>query len=365
MWIKRHLSQTLAAGLLLLSALGAHADVALVRQLDGPVVSGGNLFSDTRSDTNFGQTDRSWNPSFRTASASDGVYMVGWAASDGTPNPNYDGFITKLDPAGAEVWSKPMREIMGSYEGSRGWRLDDIKVLNGNLYVCGQKTDGDAFIAKITSNGTLQEYSLIVADSGGDVPIKETTANSLAVSVVNGQETIVVVGNVTGNSMEISERQIANPANVFGGLKLKSNENSLILSDAYIVRFDNSLRATWATTLGFQHSSDYATAVEMDPLGSIFVALQFEAADRNGSSRIWWIADDRKVFWRDRPDGVTVVTANVFPDPGWDFAGVTFEDQLSWSALFRLDPSGDSLIENNGVVTGVQPFKGTFYPTVV
>ncbi len=233
------------------------------------------------------------NPGFKTASSGANVFVVGYA------NPlssTEDGFLAKLNPAGSIVWVKSMSEIMGSL----GWSPNDIQVFGDRLYICGLLDQGlqRGFVAKITLEGTLEEYSLFTPGGTGAY----ARANALAVSTVNGSPSIVVAGDAEGDSLMVQQRQRNAAANVFTGLKVykgdDTNEDTDTdpdpRSDAFIVRFDENLGATWGTTMGFPKGDDYATAVTADNNGTVYLALAFDAnVDYSGSnSRIHQVDGD-------------------------------------------------------------------------
>lgn len=221
---------------------------------------------------------RSRAPGFRTASSSSYVFTVGMANPGAIVD---EGFISKLDPSGSVIWTKLFTEVMSS----AGWCPMDVKVIAERIYVCGvrDQSTSQGFVAKLTLDGTLEDYSLFTSTGTGSF----ARATSLAVSSYGGGPSIVVIGDALGDTVRVQQRQRLAAADVYSTLKLH-RDGTTARSDVFIVRMDANLSANWATTMGFERGDDYANAVTTDNDGNIYLALNSapNADYDGGGSRI-------------------------------------------------------------------------------
>ncbi len=323
--------------LLILCALAprAYAAEALLNPIPLP---GGSIMLGSEADAGYGNyaaNNFHWNPGFRTASSTTHTYVVGSAYDvfNNWPNPLPDGFITKLDPKGNVVRSWKFREVSQIY--TRSWRIHDIAVHGDTLYVCGDTHDSLGFVAKLRDLGTtmvLDDYTLIAGKTGPVVTSAYAKANTISVSLVNNEPSIVVAGEILGATMEVQQRQITSPSTGFENLVLRCDWGEQVYTDAYVLRLDSQLNTKWGTTLGHQWSADSASAVTADNTGAIFLALKLEDPDRKGNSVMGDLDNFRRVVTDTNQDGVLVPVGGTWYD--YDYQG----EYSSQSLLVRLDP---------------------------
>jgi hypothetical protein len=248
--------------------------------LTGP--GGGNLAPDfTNSDR-----PRTMPHTFRSTTGGGFAYVVGRTSPlAGQPN-SQAGFITKLSPSGAVVWSKGI-PVPGN---QGGYVPNDVEFLNGSLYVCGD-TSGfgrteRAFVAKLNLEGELQQISFMESQS--------SRAMGLGVATVAGETWVVVAGDFQGNNLSIREQNNQFGPTTFDNLVGRMDGGSN--RDAFVIRFNEQLLAKWGTTLGFNRANDYAGAVAVSTAGEIFLGMNCDNPDVAFSGhRTDEIDDDRKV----------------------------------------------------------------------
>ncbi|WP_411845984.1 LamG domain-containing protein [Roseibacillus persicicus] len=327
-----------AAALFGVFSVVAHSAEVLLKEIPE-----GSYFSDAiNADSN--KDPNTWNPGFRTASAGGFVYLTGWTKGAGSAD---DGFLSKVDPAGSIVWTKTMRSVLGQ---SSVWKVNDIEALNDRLYVCGTTetpsgANGKAFIAKLTLDGTLLDYSLAESPNG------VARGNALAIGSENNAATVTLVGDAHGDKLTVKQQQAgSSPATVFSGngtrsLMIRGSTTNPDQKDAFVVRFDENLQATWATTFGNDDfSSNFfgttATAVAADNTGAIFVALVTDTANTSveeDTRSIFTSNGTRTAAYLD-PNGVeqyrgfeSVRSGTVFANDFDSYGG-------SLSIIYRIDP---------------------------
>jgi hypothetical protein len=316
-----------------LSVFAAHtaaAGTALFKYIPAPDdhTHTGYAYGSEASSQSFGARYASdiapWSPGFRTASTASNTYLVGWTWNSSHEN---DGFISKLEPSGGTLWTRHMKQIMGT--ATLGWRINDIVVANGVLYVCGTRTDSKGFVASITENGNIIDFSLIEATGLNIAPLAR--ANAINVATINGVLQIFVTGEVLGHSMQVRQRQLSSPANTFSSLVVRSIYGAEMYYDSYVLRLDTNLAPNWGYTMGFNWSHDYGTAIAADGTGNIFVAMKFENPDRLASARVHNIDDLRK----------TVTTANASGTETQHYDAYHNSDFYpgSWSMVVQLSTS--------------------------
>ncbi len=315
---------------------GADAAQVLLKQLPGSVYSGA-------ARELFGHQPHRWNGGFRTASTTNACYITGWTNGDSGGD---DGLVAKVDATGGILWVRKMGTIMGS----GNWQTNDIAIHGQSLYICGKYlplAGGEhAFIAKLSLEGTIQDYCLIDGVNGA------SRANAIAVGSDNGQSVVTVVGDAWGDKLSVRERQRNGGGTVFDGLSLQNANEHPTQRDVFIVSFDTYLRAVWSTTLGNDFEGNcYATAVEADNTGALFVGMVMdEAATAGGVETTRQIfrghaVGNREVYYRNH-DGVQVRRALGIEhhDPPGDSSktdayGNDFDPHVgSVSAIYRIKP---------------------------
>lgn len=267
------------------TAQWAAAEVVMFKSLPEPANPSHTPFGFTGEAAGFGQDHTHWNPGFRTAVSGNHAFVVGW-----TPD---DGFISKLDSSGETLWTKHMREIMGL--GSYRWRINDIAISGGVIYICGDRYDPvweglsrtRGFVASLTLDGQPIEFTLV--ESYGHSAAR-ARLNAIEVTTVEGVPYVFVTGDARGDSVSIFPRRHTNPSSsaTFTNLVMAHVYGSFTNGDnALILRLDTDLNPNWGTTLGFPWSHNHGTAIAADGTGRIFVALKFENPDRHLAARQW------------------------------------------------------------------------------
>ncbi len=204
----------------------------------------------------FASNPHVWSPGFRTAASRDALYLAGIENTLGV----WDGFITKMDDVGGIHWTRSMTTLVGGGL----WTINDIAIIGSHLYVCGINNASIAYVAKLTLDGVIVDYSRIVGHGGF------SNATSISVADVNGSAVITVVGYANSPSrkeLSIFQQERQNWAESFTYLPLNA-------TDAFVVNFDANLSAVWATTFGNDNDGNtYGTAVASDNTGALFVAM--------------------------------------------------------------------------------------------
>ena len=228
-------------------------------------------------------------PGFRSVSNPTHTFITGWCDMPpaGASRPR-DGFISKVDPTGAVIWTRSMNGLIGSTAGSVGFLINDVAILAPFLYACGQTTDGKAFVAKLDYDGVVQDYTLI-RDNGGTATARAT---GVCVTIVSGSSQVAVSGDFGANNLIVDQRRMTGGTSTFGTMNGRYSHNSN--RDVFVLRMDTSLNATWATTLGFSPANDYATAIAADGAGNLFVAMNFQNPDGALASLSYSNIDDER-----------------------------------------------------------------------
>jgi hypothetical protein len=228
-------------------------------------------------------------PGFRSVSNPTHTFITGWCDMPpaGASRPR-DGFISKVDPSGAVIWTRSMNGLIGSTAGSVGFLINDVAILAPFLYACGQTTDGKAFVAKLDYDGVVQDYTLI-RDNGGSATARAT---GVCVTIVSGSSQVAVSGDFGANNLIVDQRRMTGGTSTFGTMNGRYSHNSN--RDVFVLRMDTSLNATWATTLGFSPANDYATAIAADGAGNLFVAMNFQNPDGALASLSYSNIDDER-----------------------------------------------------------------------
>ncbi|MBE2284564.1 MAG: hypothetical protein IAE77_13995 [Prosthecobacter sp.] len=228
-------------------------------------------------------------PGFRSVSNPTHTFITGWCDMPpaGALRPR-DGFISKVDPTGAVIWTRSMNGLIGSTAGSVGFLINDVAILAPFLYACGQTTDGKAFVAKLDYDGVVQDYTLI-RDNGGSATARAT---GICVTIVSGSSQVAVSGDFGANNLIVDQRRMTGGTSTFGTMNGRYSHGSN--RDVFMLRMDTSLNATWATTLGFSPANDYATAIAADGSGNLFVAMNFQNPDGALASLSYSNIDDER-----------------------------------------------------------------------
>ncbi|BCX48261.1 conserved hypothetical protein [Haloferula helveola] len=319
------INRSLALACLGLTGVATAAEVQL-KQITG-IDPEQQLHSEAASA--FSRESNSWNRGFRTASTLTHSYITGWTTST---EGHKDGFISKVDPAsGTVVWTKAMKTIMGP---DHGWQINDIEISASTIYVCGTRTDNTGFVASLTTDGVLIDYTQILAKTGTDFPNSYADARTLTVQ--GGK--VIVGGSALGASMEVNQKWHTSGSTVFGSLVLACKSGNDRFTDAWVIRFNADLSADWGTTYGFPWCDDYSTAVAADDTGAIFLALKFKNPDANGNAIMDHIDDDgRRIVTAANPNG-TLIPSGVYNNYNFWWG--------SWPLLLRIDTT-DALARSN------------------
>jgi len=178
-----------------------------------------------------------------------------------------DAFVTKLGPAAAAP------PLYSTFLGGSGDDIGNAIVVDtsGNAYIAGSTTSGDfpvagtapfqssssggtdAFLTKVSSNGTSLVYSTYLGGSAADT--------ALALTVNAGQD-VVVAG-----STQSSNFKTTNSIQGFGGS-----------TDAFVARFNTTGQAEYSSFLGGS-ADDRGTGVALNSSGSVFVAGDTSSAN--------------------------------------------------------------------------------------
>jgi len=200
--------------------------------------------------------------------ATDSVLPLGTALQ---PLPGGDGdvFVTRMDPSGAAVIYST---YLGGSEFDRGWAIaldgsgsafvtgstwsTDFPVVHafqaamGSVPLPGGNRPSDAFVAKLSPDGSALDFSTYLGGSNEDF------GTAIAVDA-SGRAS---VAGSTGSG----DFPVASP--------LQANHASFGLADAFITRFSASGEAlVFSTTLGGQDREDGAAGIALDPAGNTYV----------------------------------------------------------------------------------------------
>ncbi|MCH8541054.1 MAG: LamG domain-containing protein [Opitutales bacterium] len=279
------------------------------------------------SNTSYGNDPAHWNPGFRTASSTTHSFVVGWAENSADEQ---DGFISKVDPSGGTLWTRHMRQIMNTPD--LGWRINDIVIANNVLYVVGSRTDNRGFVASITENGSIVDFTLVEGDSSDTI----SRLNAINVATIAGQTQIFVTGDVNGYStlLQVRERQRTAPATTFTALQMRHThlvDNVFTArGSAVVLRLGTNLAPNWGMSLGYQWSYDFGTAIAADGTGNIFVAVKHENPDRFFHARMHHVVEvGRNVVTSANPSGTPISQGNTNLHADDFHPG-------SWSTVFQL-----------------------------
>lgn len=345
----------------LLGTASLKAAEPLLNKLPDP--EGGWITSDLTLNwsTNDVNNKAAISPGFRTASNSTHTYVTGWAGKyvlvwqwhwDSSAGwvwlpgfeLRFDGYINKVDPGGAVVWTKYLSDITGDSSG--GWGINDIAVEGKEIYVCGTRLGTRAFVAKLTDTDTslvCNDFTYIEGLTGTGVSNAWATARSIAISTVDGARRIVVGGEIQGKTMQVLEKaKTTSPSPRFTSMVLRCEINGTEKSDGWVMTFDSGLSGTYGTTWGYHQCNDSITAVTADNTGKLYIALKSQDPDANPDGRMHHVDDSRRTV-RDTNQTGVLLTGGIYHD--YDFwPGST-------TLLFKLDPSSDT-----------QPVTHFFYP---
>ena len=195
-----------------------------------------------------------------------------------------DAFVTKLSPDGATL-------VYSTYIGGANWeKAGGIAVdSTGAAYVTGFTTStnfpvknplqaalggkSDAFLAKITPDGSALAYSTYFGGSGIEnvAAISSTVFPPLGGIAVDAQGQAVIVGYTASTNLPVAHAVQAAISNPFGFATPSP--------DAFVARFAaDGASLVFATYLGGV-SYDWANAVALDSAGNVHVAGQTESFD--------------------------------------------------------------------------------------
>ncbi|WP_395738915.1 hypothetical protein [Prosthecobacter sp.] len=266
-----------------------------------------------------------WAPSFRTVANDTNIFIAGWCDKPGSSPAVRDGFISKLDALGVTLWTKSLSVVLGQ---SVGFKINDIAIINGYLYACGETSDSPsprAFIAKLTLDGVAVDYSIVRADLGTATLARAT---GICVASVSNVNRISIVGDFTGTSMIVEQRKMNSGTNTFDNLVGRMDSGSA--RDVFVVSFADNLDASWATTIGFNQVNDFASGITADGSGRLYVAMNFQNPDGVNASLTFQALDDvRVVCTAALPTGATFDASSI-PN-NYDFS---FGD---WGTILMID----------------------------
>lgn len=311
----------------LLGTFSAKAAQVLLKEIGGSVYSGA-------ARELFALEPHRWSGGFRTASTANACFITSWTNGS---NDADDGLVMKVDAVGGILWKRPMGVIMGG----GNWKVNDIAIHGESLYVCGTHNDTAAYVARLSLEGTIQDYSYIDGINGN------ARATSLALGSDAGQPVVTVVGDAYGDKLSVRERQRSGGGRVFDGLPLLHHHDHPTQRDVFVVSFDANLQAVWSTTLGNDIEGNcYATAVEADNTGALFVGMVMDGAATASGEQTRQIfrghsVGDRQVYYRTHT-GTTVKRPLGIDDGAY---GNDFDPHYgSVSAIYRIEPvrDGDS-----------------------
>jgi uncharacterized protein (TIGR03437 family) len=221
----------------------------------------GTLMRSTDGGATWKSTSGPWQPGARILYASGSTVYVGSPYTGSVQH----AFAAKLDNGGAILWATLLAG--GSHDEARAIAVD----ASGNAYVAG-RTDSkdfplanpyqksravgtgsgfDAFLSKISSDGSKLLYSTYLGGSGDDA------AQAVA---VDAQGNVYAVGASTGNDFPTVSAIQAAPASKTGG--------------SFVSQFDSSGRLLFSTYLSGLRGNplvDSATTIALDSDGAVWV----------------------------------------------------------------------------------------------
>ncbi len=199
-------------------------------------------------------------------------------------------FITKLNAAGtAPAYSKFLGNGASAYSGAVSIALDS----SDNAYITGYTTAGfptttgvlqttygggdwDAFVAKISSSGSL-DFSTYLGGSGSDFIMPNGNRNPSESITVDSTGDIYVIG-ITNSSDFPLKNPLQNALNEGNTCTTNNSGSSYTCSDAYIsvIKPDGS-GLIFSSYLGSGYSDDEGNSIAVDSGGNIYAAGETNA----------------------------------------------------------------------------------------
>ncbi|MEZ6191258.1 MAG: SBBP repeat-containing protein [Phycisphaerales bacterium] len=232
--------------------------------------------------------------------AAGNAYISGYTSGSlgGNNAGRSDAFLTKFDPSGNELWSTQIGTA--SNDGSRSVAVDAA----GNAYITGSTYgslggplagSSDAFLTKIDPAGielwtkqigtaSYDESYSVAVDAAGNAYISGTTEGSLGGTNVGYADVFLTKFDPSGNelwgtqigtttydeSYSVAVDAAGNAyisGQTYGGLGGNNNGKY----DAFLIKFDPSGNELWSTQIGTA-GDDWNTSVVVDAAGNAYIS---------------------------------------------------------------------------------------------
>ena len=306
-----------------------------------------------------------------------------------------DVFITKLDSNGNVIWAEQLGDTGLGFETPTGISSDD----SGNAYVTGIKdvdteTDiladptsinGEAFIAKIDSNGNLvwtQNFDSTSYSSGEDIA-SDAVGNSYVIGtflddVTLGNQTFLSSGDTDifvtkldsdgdvewsqsfGNTLSESGNGVGldkaghiyitgsfEDSVSFGDTLLNSNGES----DVFITKLDNSGDILWAQSLGGS-SADSVSSITVDEKDNIYISGNFDDTVTFGDTTFTSNSENDEFILKLDTDG-NILSAEQLNYPLLDIAAGKGGNIYGTGGFLNTVNIGETTLTSEGLTDGL------------
>lgn len=207
-------------------------------------------------------------------------YLVGWTqglSKESDPSRlllKYDAYLAKVDPSGSVEWVQQFGSVDEGLE--FGWAVDTDS--EGHIYASGWTTGNlgnrtnsesssyDVWLTKFTPDGTQQVTKQIGSKGDDGIYFGDLT--------IDNRDNVYLTG--------------------YSGGKIGDGDEGEGDTNAFVAKFDSSLKEQWIRQLGIKEKADYATGVAVDNAGSVIVtgftegSLGGKSPNRGGTDA--WIA---------------------------------------------------------------------------
>ncbi|MGB6296562.1 MAG: DUF4114 domain-containing protein [Rivularia sp. (in: cyanobacteria)] len=305
-----------------------------------------------------------------------------------------DTFVTKLDSNGNVIWAEQIGDAGLGLDLGRSISTDNL----GNSYVTGIKdvetetdisadptsVDGEAFIAKIDSNGNLvwtQDFDSTSFSSGVDV-VTDEISNSYVIGtfsddVTLGNQTLLSSGDTdifvtqldsdgnvewsqkfgstlsdTGNAIGLDS---ASNLYVTGGFEDTATFGDTTLTsngerDAFIAKLDNSGNIVWAQNFGGT-SVDSGANISVDEQDNIYVTGSFEDTVTFGDTTLSSSSENDSFILKFDTDG-NILSAEQLDYSLLDIAAGNEGNIYGTGAFEDTVTIGDTTLTSEGLLDG-------------